>query len=83
MTIRTYRTSETEAKAITDNYRRFILRDEKQHVKEGDRISFCVMKEGKPVLNKIDKHNYIVTSVINEMQAPIRKGFILIEFREV
>lgn len=82
MTIRTYVTNEAEAKAITEEDRRFVFRNARQHVKKGDRIGFYVMKNGKTVPNKIEDYKYTVTDVTTDVQAPINKGYILISFKE-
>ena len=82
MTMRTYATTEEEAKDIIDGDKRFIFRTQKQFVKKGDVIGFRVVKSGKPVRNSIDARRYIVTSVSDAHHAPIDPGIILIGFRE-
>lgn len=83
MTIRTIKTNEAEANKIVEGRLRFIIRDDRDFFKENDIIKFRVIKNLHDVLHKIDSKNYIVTAVMNHMDAPIVEGYQLIGFREV
>lgn len=83
MTIRTIKTTEAEANKILDNKLRFIIRGDKDFFKENDIIKFRVIKNLHDVLHKIDSKKYIVTAVMDHMDAPIVKGYQFISFREI
>ena len=83
MTIRTIKTTEEEANKIIQNKVRFVIRSNKDFFKENDIIKFRVIKNLHDVLHKIDSKKYVVTAVMNHMDAPIVKGYQFISFREV
>ena len=83
MTIRTIKTTEAEANKILDNKLRFIIRGDKDFFKENDIIKFRVIKNLHDVLHKIDSKKYVVTTVMDHMDAPIGKGYQFISFREI
>ena len=83
MTIRTIKTTEAEANKILENKLRFIIRGDKDFFKENDIIKFRVIKNLHDVLHKIDSKKYIVTAVMDHMDAPIVKGYQFISFREI
>lgn len=83
MIIRTIKTTEDEANKILENKLRFIIRGDKDFFKENDIIKFRVIKNLHDVLHKIDSKKYIVTAVMDHMDAPIVKGYQFISFREI
>lgn len=83
MTIRTIKTTEAEANKIVENKVRFVIRGEKDCFKENDIIQFRVIKNLHDVLHKIDSKKYVVTAVMDHMDAPIVEGYQFISFREV
>lgn len=83
MTMRTIKTTEAEANRIIENKVRFVIRNEKDCFKENDIIQFRVIKNLHDVLHKIDSRKYVVTAVMNHMDAPIVEGYQFIAFREV
>lgn len=62
---------------------RFIIRSDRDFFKENDTIKFRVIKNLHDVLHKIDSKKYVVTAVMDHMDAPIVKGYQFIAFREV
>ena len=83
MTIRTIKTTEEEANKIIENKVRFVIRSNKDFFKENDIIKFRVIKNLHDVLHKIDSKKYVVTTVMDHMDAPIVEGYQFISFREV
>lgn len=83
MTIRTIKTTEGEANKIIEGKVRFIIRSDRDFFKENDIIKFRVIKNLHDVLHKIDSKKYVVTAVMDYMDAPIVKGYQFIAFREV
>lgn len=83
MTTRTIKTNEVEANKIIENKIRFIFRSDKDFFKENDIIKFRVIKNFHDVLHKIDSKTYVVTSIMDHMNAPIEKGYQFIAFREI
>jgi hypothetical protein len=83
MTIRTIRITEAEANKIIEGKVRFIIRGDRDFFKENDIIRFRVIKNLHDVLHKIDSKKYVVTAVMDHMDAPIVKGYQFIAFREV
>lgn len=83
MTTRTIKTNEVEANKIIENKIRFIFRSDKDFFKENDIIKFRVTKNFHDVLHKIDSKTYVVTAIMDHMNAPIEKGYQFIAFREV
>ena len=83
MTIRTIKTTEAEANRIIENKVRFVIRNERDCFKENDIIQFRVIKNLHDVLHKIDSKKYVVTAVMDHMDAPIVNGYQFIAFREI
>lgn len=83
MTIRTIKTTEAEANKILEGKLRFIIRGDRDFFKENDIIKFRVIKNLHDVLHKIDSKKYVVTAVMDHMDAPIVKGYQFIAFREI
>ena len=83
MTTRIAKTNEAEAKGIFEGKIRFIFRSEKDYYRVGDELQFRVIKNKKEVLNVINSKKYVVTMVLDCMQAPISKGYKLIGFMEM
>ena len=83
MTMRTIKTTESEANRIIENKVRFVIRNERDCFKENDIIQFRVIKNMHDVLHKIDSKKYVVTAVMNHRDAPIVEGYQFIAFREV
>ena len=83
MTMRTIKTTESEANRIIENKVRFVIRNERDCFKENDIIQFRVIKNLHDVLHKIDSRKYVVTAVMNHRDAPIVEGYQFIAFREV
>ena len=83
MTMRTIKTTESEANRIIENKVRFVIRNEKDCFKENDIFQFRVIKNLHDVLHKIDSRKYVVTAVMNHRDAPIVEGYQFIAFREV
>lgn len=83
MTMRTIKTTESEANRIIENKVRFVIRNERDCFKENDIIQFRVIKNLHDVLHKIDSKKYVVTAVMNHRDAPIVEGYQFIAFREV
>lgn len=83
MTIRTIKTTEEEANKIIENKVRFVIRSDKDFFKENDIIKFRVIKNLHDVLHKIDSKKYVVTVVMDHLDAPIVKGYKFIGFMEV
>ena len=82
MTMRTYITTRTEAREITEGYKRYIFRDKHKRVQKGDIIGFRVVENNRSIKDKIDENLYIVTSIEDRFTAPIDKDLILIGFRD-
>ena len=83
MTIRKIKTTEEEANKIVENKIRFVIRSDKDFFKENDIIKFRVIKNLHDVLHRIDSKKYVVTAVMDHMEAPIVEGYQFISFREV
>lgn len=83
MTIRTIKATEAEANKILEGKLRFIIRGDRDFFKENDIIKFRVIKNLHDVLHKIDSKKYVVTAVMDHMDAPIVEGYQFISFREV
>ena len=83
MIIRTIKTTEDEANRILENRLRFIIRGDKDFFKENDIIKFRVIKNLHDVLHQIVSKKYIVTVVMDHMDAPIVEGYQFIGFKEV
>lgn len=83
MTIRTMKTNDAEANNILEGKIRFVFRSDKDCYREGDIIEFRVIKNRKEVLHRINSRKYVVTAVMDCMQAPIVKGYQFIGFMEV
>lgn len=83
MTVRTIKTHSAEADRICDNKIRFIFRNAREHIKEGDVIQFLCIKDKRPVLHKINNRSFVVTEVNDCMTAPVAKGFQVIGFRRM
>lgn len=77
MTEYTIKTNEAEAHEITRGERNFIFRaDNKYSV--GDRITFSVYRDARPVKNPIDGRTFRVTLVSDKF--PIEEGYSVIGF---
>lgn len=83
MVVRTIKTNPREAEEIMQLHKGFIFRNEKDAIKVNDIIQFNVIKQNKSVLHRIDSKKYVVTAVMDHMDAPIVKGYQFIAFREV
>ena len=83
MTVRTIKITEDEAKRIVDNKIRFIFRGNRACFKENDIIKFRVIKDLHDVLHAIDSRKYIVTAVMDHLDAPVLEGYQFIAFREI
>ena len=83
MIIRTIKTNEAEADRILNGEIRFIFRSDKDCYTDGDVIEFRVIKNEKEVLHRINSRKYVVTAVMDCMQAPIEKGYMFIGFRQM
>ena len=82
MTQYTIKTNEKEVKEILTGAKRYIIRADKDAIKEGDIIKFQLMKSQKPVYHQISKRAYMVTIVDDYLTAPIARGTKLVSFRE-
>ena len=60
-----------------------IFRSDKDCYTDGDVIEFRVIKNEKEVLHRINSRKYVVTAVMDCMQAPIEKGYMFIGFRQM
>ena len=83
MTIRTLKTNEEEKNALEKGDQSFVIRSDRDHIVRGDLIRFQLMKLGKPVTSKLDAMLFMVTKVMDYHNAPIERGFQLINFKEV
>ena len=83
MTIRTILVTPEKANKVLKDKFGHAFRSEKEYFKEGDIITLRVVKKQKTVLHSVDKHTYIVTTVLDCMNAPLEKGYQFIEYREV
>lgn len=83
MTIRTLMTNEEECKRLEAGEQSFVIRSARDYITKGNLIKFQLMKNGKPVLNTIQKKLFIVTAVIDSESAPVVEGHQFISFKEV
>ena len=83
MTIKTIKTNEAEAQKIIENKVTFIFRDEREWFREGDILEFRVVRNMKTIVHKIDGQSFIVTAVMNWVDAPIERGYQFIGFRRI
>lgn len=82
MITRVIKTNEAEAEKILSNKVRFIFRNINEPYKVGDIVQFLVYKDKRPVLSRINSKKYVVTAVLDNGDAPINEGFLLVGFRE-
>ena len=83
MTIRTLRTNDEEKYSLEKGDQSFVIRSDRDHIKKGDLIKFQLYKLGKPVVSTLDKKMFMVTKIMDFKNAPIERGFQLINFKEV
>ena len=83
MTILTLKTNDEEKNALEKGDQSFVIRSDKYHVTRGDLIKFQLMKMGKTVASTLDAKMFMVTNVMDYHNAPIERGFQLINFKEV
>lgn len=83
MTQYTIKTTEQEADRILSGDQPFIIRSRREYYFKGDKITFLMVKNGKPVYHKIGVKTYEVTTVLDHEQAPIEKGWRLVAFKEI
>lgn len=83
MTIRTLRTNDEEKNALEKGDQSFVIRSDRDHIKRGDLIKFQLYRLGKPVASTLDAKMFMVTKVMDYHNAPIERGFQLINFKEV
>ena len=81
MTIKTIMTTLDEAEMIATGKKRHIFRSD--YVKVGDLLQFVAMRNKKPVIHDVSNKMYIVTSVEDDVTAPVIKGFKIIAYREL
>lgn len=82
MTTYRIKTTEIEANEILEKGKRIIFRN-RQYYEIGNKFSFLVFKDGKPVLNKIQNKMYEITAVLTNENAPIEQGYTVIGFKEI
>lgn len=83
MTQYTIKTHEKEADRILNGEQPFVIRSRKEYFFKGDKITFLMIKDGKPVWHKIGGKTYEVTTVLDHENAPIERGYRLVAFREI
>ena len=83
MTQYTIKTNEEEADRILKGEQPFVIRSRREYYFKGDRITFLMVKNGRPVWHPIDKKTYEVTVVLDHETAPIEKGYRLVAFKEI
>ena len=83
MTQYTIKTTQAEVNRILSVEQPFVIRSRREFYFKGDRISFLMCKNGKPLAHQIEKKLYEVTTVLDHEQAPIERGYRLIAFKEI
>lgn len=83
MTQYTIKTNEKEADRILSGDQPFVIRSRKEYFFKGDKITFLMVKNGKPVFHKVGTKVYEVTVVLDHETAPIERGYRLVAFKEI
>lgn len=81
MTQYTIKTNETEADRINKGDQSFVLR--KGNYFKGDKITFLLIKNNRPIYHDVCSKTFEVTMVLDSFTAPIDKGIKLVAFRRV
>ena len=83
MTQYTIKTGEKEADRIYRGDQTFVIRPDSEWYFTGNKITFLMIKNGKPAFHKIETKTYRVTTVLNSNEAPILDGWRFIAFKEI
>lgn len=83
MTQYTIPTNDKEAEAILKGDKRFIIRNHRDVMHQGDMITFQLYRNMKRIYHQVNNLRYVVTRVDDYRTAPITKGCKLISFKEM
>ena len=83
MTVRTIKTTKTEADHIMGNKLHHVFRSNKEHIRAGDVIQFLAYKDGKPLVHSINGKSFVVTIVQDCGLAPVQDGWQAVGFRNM
>lgn len=83
MTQYTLRTSREEAEHIMSGDKPFVFRENKYKYRKGDKVTFSVVRNGRPVIDPIDNEQFVISYVGTSEDAPIGKGWVVLGVRRM